>query len=80
MRQVTQKSVHLKLNYVIDAWLDKWTFTEGRPKNRLINDACALYVRLLEAKARYGAVGKRAEFADLCNKLFIDPTLKDITL
>lgn len=80
MRQKTQKSVHLKLNYITDAWLQKWAYTEARPKNRLINDACALYVRLLETKARYGMAGKRAEFADLCAELNIDPTLNDIKL
>ena len=80
MRKVTQKSVHLKLNYITDAWLDKWAFTEARPKNRLINDACALYVRLLETKARYGEAERREDFADLCNKLFIDPGLTDIKL
>lgn len=80
MRKVTQKSVHLKLNYITDAWLEKWAFTEVRPKNRLINDACALYVRLLETKARYGMAGKSTEFADLCGRLNIDATLKDIQL
>lgn len=80
MRQKTQKSVHLKLHYVTDAWLQKWAFTEARSKNGLINDACALLVRLLETRARYGLAGKRSEFADLCGRLNIDPELKDITL
>lgn len=75
-RHITQKSVHLKLDYTTAAWLQKWAFTDARSKNAIINDAVAIWVRLREAKSRAGMYHKQEDFAEACAALNIDPSLK----
>lgn len=70
-----QKSMHLKLNYESVAWLEKWAFTDGRPKNAIINDAVKAWITCREKAARAAMYGKRAEFCEHLNEAGINPDL-----
>lgn len=76
-KKITQKSVHLKLDYTAAAWIEKWSFAERRSKNAIINDAVALRVKIRELKSRYSIYGNQAEFGEICGKLNINPNLRE---
>ena len=59
---IKQQSLHLKLDTTTYAWLQQLAFRTGQPRNRLINIACAKYVRLEQSRQRAISAGKYDEW------------------
>lgn len=61
---ITQIDIHLKLDATVATMLTQEAFTSGTNKNRLINLAVEEYVRMADAKRRWGMTGHGEEFQD----------------
>lgn len=68
---VHQVSLHLKLDTTTYAWMQQMAFRTGQPRNRLINIACAKYVRLEQSKQRAIDAGKFKEWMEAAKFLDI---------
>lgn len=66
---VRQQNIHLKLDLKTYAWIQQYSIMTGIPRNRLINIACELYVKIVQAKVRADMSGKFDLFAEAANKL-----------
>lgn len=47
---INQKAISAKIDTLTYAWLVEQARREGRPKNRVINQAIAMYVRVMRAR------------------------------
>lgn len=49
---ITQKPISVRLDITSEKWLNTIAFQENTPKNRLINEAVRLYVRVKQSRMR----------------------------
>lgn len=66
---ITQIDIHLKLDATVATMLTQEAFTSGMNKNRLINLAVEEYVRMADAKRRWGMTGHGEEYLDKLREL-----------
>lgn len=50
MRQVNQRAISVKVDYITMGALDTECFCTGEKRNRVINDAIRLYIELRDAR------------------------------
>lgn len=67
---IHQQSVHLKLDTLKYAWLCQESLIDGTPKNRIINRAVALYIRMQDARRRHGMYNRLEEWDELCRQIW----------
>ena len=77
---VNQKAISAKIEYGVLEQLERESFTSGRKKNRIINDALKMYIDLQDLKRYLGCIKTESQRFNMTYRVLERHGLHEVTL